>query len=165
MSLYREAGRARRNRRIAIGAGAAAIALIVLIVLLATSGGPPSHADRVKSAKSAANEALDGIEVLTVEYGQAVRGGRVAEPTEYGGAKSDVQRARPSLTRHQAHFEATDPAPHRRSLAPPHALPPARPPPRRSLAALAALAAAIAQHADIAAAVRAARTALQPFAA
>jgi hypothetical protein len=148
MSLYREAGRARRNRRIAIGAGIAAIVLIALIVVLATSGGPPSHADRVKSAKSAAGEALDGIEVLTVEYGQAVRGGRVVAPTEYGGAKGDVQRARASLTDHRADFEATDPAAY-----------------RRSLAALDALAATVARRADIAAAVRATRAALQPFTA
>jgi hypothetical protein len=148
VSLYREAGRHRRNRRIAIGAAIAAIAFVVLIVVLATSGGPPSHADRVKSAKSAASEALDGIEVLTVEYGQAVRGGRVVAPTEYAGAKADVQRARSSLTGHQADFEATDPAAY-----------------RRALAALDALAAAVARRADIAAAVRATRTALQPFAA
>lgn len=148
MSLYREAGRHRRNRRIAIGAAIAAIALIALIVVLATSGGPPSHADRVKSAKSAASEALDGIEVLTVEYGQAVRGGRVVAPTEYGGAKGDVQRARASLTDHRADFEAVNPAAY-----------------RRALTTLDALAATVAQRADIASAVRAARAALQPFAA
>jgi hypothetical protein len=148
MSLYREAGRTRRNRRIAIGAAIAVVVLAVLIVVLATSGGPPSHADRVKSAKSAAGEALDGLEVLTVEYGQAVRGGRVVAATEYGGAKADVQRARSSLTSHQADFEAANPAAY-----------------RRALAALDALAAAVAQRADITSAVRAARTALQPFAA
>jgi hypothetical protein len=148
MSLYREAGRHRRNRRIAIGAAIAAIALIVLIVVLATSGGPPSHADRVKSAKSAASEALDGIEVLTVEYGQAVRGGRVVAASEYGGAKGDVQRARASLTDHRADFEAVNPAAY-----------------RRALAALDALAVTVARRADIASAVRAARAALQPFAA
>ena len=148
MSLYREAGRARRNRRIAIGAAIGVIVLVALGVMLATSGGPPSHADRVNSARSAAGEALDGIEVLTVEYGQAVRAGRVVAPTEYAGAKADVQRARSSLTGHRADFEATDPAAY-----------------RRSLAALGALAAAVARRADIAAPVRAARTALQPFAA
>src|SRR5262245_16046265 len=116
MSLYREAGRARRNRRTAIGAAIGAVVLAVLMVVPATSGGPRSHADRVKSAKSAASEALDGIEVLTVEYGQAVRSGRVVAATEYGGAKSDVQRARTSLTDHRADFEAVDPAAYRRAL-------------------------------------------------
>lgn len=148
MSLYREAGRARRRRKIAIGAAIAAVVLVMLVVVLATSGGPPSHADRVKSAKSAASEALDGLEVLAVEYGQAVRSGRVAAPTEYAGARADVQRARSSLSGHKADFEAVDPAAY-----------------RRALATLDALAATVARRADIASAVRAARAALQPFAA
>ena len=147
MSLYREAGRARRRRRIAIGVAVAAIALVVLIVVLATSGGPPSHADRVKSAKSAASEALDGLEVLTVEYGQAVRGGRVVAATEFAAAKADVQRAQQSLADHRADFEAADPAAY-----------------GRAEQALGALAATVARRADIAAAVRTARASLQSFA-
>jgi hypothetical protein len=148
MSLYREAGRKRRNRRIAMGAAVAAAVIAVLIVVLATSGGgPPTHAQRVDSARSAANEALDGIELLTVEYGQAVRGGRVVAPTEFAAAKADVQRARQSLTGHQADFEAVDPTAY-----------------RRAEQALANLAATVARRADITQAVKAARAALQPFA-
>jgi hypothetical protein len=148
MSLYREAGRARRNRRIAIGAAVGVIVLVVAIVLLATSGGPPSHADRVKSAKSAASEALDGLEVLSVEYAQAVKGGQVAAPTEYGGAKADVQRIRQTLADHRADFEAADPAAY-----------------RRATVAVGVLATAVARRSDIAAPLRATRAALQPFAA
>src|SRR3954452_23346776 len=111
MSLYRQAGRARRNRRIAIGAGVAGVAAVVLVAVLATSGGgPPSHAERVSSARSAATEAPDGIEVLTVDYAQAVRGGRVVAPTELAGARADVQRIRQLLAGHRADFEAVDPA-------------------------------------------------------
>jgi hypothetical protein len=148
VSLYRQAGRARRNRRIAIGAGIAEIAGVVLVVALASSGGgPPSHAERVASARSAAAEALDGIELLTVEYGQAVRGGSVVAATEFGAAKADVQRARQSLSGHRADFEAVDAAAF-----------------RRASDALGALAATVARRADITAAVKAARAALQPFA-
>jgi hypothetical protein len=148
VSLYRQAGRARRNRRIAIAAAVAAVVVIVLIVVLASSGGgPPSQAERVASAKSAAAEALDGIELLTVEYGQAVRGGQVTAATEFAAAKADVQRARQSLTDHRADFEAVDAAGY-----------------RRASAALGALAATVGRRADIAQAVKAARAALQPFA-
>jgi hypothetical protein len=148
VSLYRQAGRARRNRRIAIGAGIAAIAVVVLVVVLASGGGgPPSHGERVASARSAAAEALDGIELLTVEYGQAVRGGSVVAATEFGAAKADVQRARQSLSGHRADFEAVDAAAF-----------------RRASDALGALAATVARRADITAAVNAARAALQPFA-
>jgi hypothetical protein len=147
MSLYRQAGHARRRRRIMIGAAAALVAVAVLVVVLATgSSGPPSRADRVQSARGAASQALDGLELLGIEYGQAVKGGRVAAPTEYAAAKSDVQRARKALTDHVADLDAVDPA--------------AR---RRAAAAFAALAAAVARRADIAAALRASRAALQPF--
>jgi hypothetical protein len=142
MSLYRQAGRARRRRRIAIGAGALVVAIAVLVVALASGGGPPSHAERVKAASSAASEALDGIEIVTVEYPQAVKGA----PTEFAAAKADVQRAQQSVSKHRADFEAVDAAGY-----------------RRATAALGTLATAVAQRADIAAAVRDARAALQPF--
>ena len=149
MSLYREAGRARRKRRIAVGAAIAAVLVVVLVVVLASSGGsgPPSHPQRVASARSAAAEALDGIELLTVEYGQAVRGGRVVAATEFGAAKADVLRARQSLADHRADFEAVDPAAY-----------------RRAEQALGTLAATVGRRADITQAVRTARVALQPFA-
>jgi len=143
MSLYRQAGRARRRRRIAIAAGVLGVAIVVLVIVLATSGGPPSHNDRVKAARTAATEALDGIDVLTVEYPQAVHG----SPTELVGAKGDVQRAQQSLSDHRADFEAVDAAGY-----------------RRAVAALGSLATVVAGRADITREVAAARTALQPFA-
>jgi hypothetical protein len=146
MSLYREAGRARRRRRIAIGAGVLVVVIAVIVVLLAGGGGPPSHADRVKAAQAAASEALDGVEIVTVEYPQAVRGGRVVAATEFAGAKADVQRARQQLERHRADFEAVDLAAY-----------------RRAEDALGTLAATVARRADIAKAVAAARAALAPF--
>jgi hypothetical protein len=146
MSLYREAGRARRRRRIAIGAGVLVVVIAVIVVLLAGGGGPPSHADRVKAAQAAASEALDGVEIVTVEYPQAVRGGRVVAATEFAGAKADVQRARQQLERHRADFEAVDLAAY-----------------RRAEDALGTLAATVARRADITKAVAAARAALAPF--
>jgi hypothetical protein len=142
MSLYREAGRARRNRRAAIIGAIGLVVVVVLVVVLASSGGgPPSHADRVKSARSAAAEALDGVELVTVEYPQA------KAPTEFAAAKADVQRAQQSLTGHRSDLEAVNAAAY-----------------RRATAALAALAAVIARRGDISTAVGAARTALAPFA-
>jgi hypothetical protein len=147
MSLYREAGGKRRNRRIAIGAAVAAIVVVAIVVVAASSGGgPPSRADRVASARSATAEALDGVELLTVEYGQAVRGGRVVAPTEFAAARADVQRARQSLADHRADFEAVDPAAY-----------------TRASQALGSLAATVARRADITQAVRTARAALAPF--
>jgi hypothetical protein len=148
VSLYRQAGHARRRRRITIGAAAALVAVIVLVVVLATAGSdaPPSRADRAQAARAAASQALDGLELLGIEYGQAVKGGRVVAPTEYEAAKSDVQRARKALTDHAADLDAVDPA--------------AR---RRAEVALATVAAAVGRRADIATAVQASRAALKPF--
>jgi hypothetical protein len=149
VSLYREAGHARRRRRIRLGIAAAVVAVIVLVVVLAAAGGnsgPPSHAERVQAARAAASQARDGLELLGIEYGQAVKSGRVVAPTEYTAAKADVQRAQKALADHAADLDAVDPA--------------AR---RRAEAALATLAAAVGRHGDIAAALQAARAALQPF--
>jgi hypothetical protein len=147
VSLYRQAGRARRNRRIALAAAVAVAVVAVLVIVLAgNGGGPPSHAKRIASARSAAAEALDGVELLTVEYGQAVRGGRVIAATEFAAAKADVQRARQSLASHRADFEAVDPAAY-----------------ARARNALGALAATVARRGDIATPVSEARAALTPF--
>ena len=123
------------------------IVVAVLVVVLAGSGGgPPSHAERVASARSAATEALDGIELLGIEYGQAVKGGRVVAATEFTAAKADVLRARQSLADHRADFEAVDAAGY-----------------RRATQALAALAATVSRRADITQAAGTARAALAPF--
>src|ERR687886_529053 len=58
------------------------------------AGAPPLPAprERAAAARTAAATALDGLELLQIEYGQAVRDGRVIAPTEYQAAKADVQR-------------------------------------------------------------------------
>jgi hypothetical protein len=61
--------------------------------VLRSSGGPPSQAERAGAARSAAAEALDGLELVGIEYPQAVHDGRVVAPTEYAAAKADVARA------------------------------------------------------------------------
>jgi hypothetical protein len=148
VSLYRQAGHARRRRRITMVAAAALVAVIVLVVVLATAGSnaPPTRTERAQAARAAASQALDGLELLSIEYGQAVKGGRVVAPTEYEAAKSDVQRARKALTDHVADLDAVDPA--------------AR---RRAEAALGTVAAAVGRRADIATPLQAARAALKPF--
>jgi hypothetical protein len=148
MSLYRQAGRARRRRRIGIAASAAVLAIVVLVVLLASGGsdGPPTHAERAAAASGAATEALDGLELLGIEYGQAVKGGRVVATTEYAAAKADVQRAAGALSSNAEDFRAVDPEAF-----------------RKAGAALDDVAGTVAGRGDIAAPVAAARAALQPF--
>jgi hypothetical protein len=148
MSLYRQAGRARRRRRIGAAVAAAVVVVVVLVVVLASGGsdGPPTHAERAAAASGAAAEALDGLELLGIEYGQAVKGGRVVAATEYKASRSDVERAASALSAHAADFRAVDPAAF-----------------RRAGAALDDLASTVARRADITAPAAAARAALQPF--
>ena len=141
MSLYRQAGQARRRRRLAAaGAAASLVAVAVAVVFVAGAGGPPSHAERVGAARGAATQALDGLELVQIEYGQAVRSGRVIAPTEYQAARADVDRARRALSAHAADLAAIDPS----------AL-------RDGRAVLDRVGAAVDRRADVAAAVRAAR--------
>ena len=111
MSLYREPGRARRRRRRVAGGVAVAALVVALLVALLAGGdsGPPSRAQRANAASAAAGEALDGLELLQIEYGQAVRAGRVVAPTEYDAAQADVDRARATLLAHKPDIAAVDP--------------------------------------------------------
>jgi hypothetical protein len=109
MSLYRQPGQARRRRRIAAAATSAAVLLLVALVVVVTrDSGPPTQAERASAAASAASLARNGLEVLRIEYGQAVRDGRVVAPTEYRGARADVQRVGEALTSHEADLRAVD---------------------------------------------------------
>ena len=102
MSLYREPGQVRRRRQLWIGAGLGAlVAIVVAVVLLAGGGGPPSRAERTAAAKAAADRALNGLELVEIEYAQAVKNGQVVAPTEYEAARADVQRARSALSAHE----------------------------------------------------------------
>jgi hypothetical protein len=50
--------------------------------------------DSVVELRKNSQPALNGLELLTTEYPQGVRGGRVVARTEYGAAKADLRRAR-----------------------------------------------------------------------
>jgi hypothetical protein len=110
VSLYRDAGRTRRRRRIATALAAAALlALALVVAALVRGGGPPSDAERAAAARAAAATALDGLELLTIEYGQAVRDGRVLAPTEYAAARADVRRAQDAIRIHADDLAVLDP--------------------------------------------------------
>jgi hypothetical protein len=110
MSLYREPGRRRRRRQ--IGAGVAVVAGLAIagIVVLATrDSGPPSRADHVAAVRAAASQASDGLDLVTIEYGQAVRNGKVVAPTEYQAAQADLSRAQDAITKARKDIAATAP--------------------------------------------------------
>lgn len=111
MSLYRQPGQARKRRRRIAGGVVAAALVVALVVVLVAGGGsaPPSRAERASAASTAAGQALDGLELLQIEYGQAVKDGRIVAPTEYDAARADVDRARATLLAHKPDIAAVDP--------------------------------------------------------
>jgi hypothetical protein len=119
LSLYREPGAVRRRRRlIAAGVAAAVVIVAVAVVLLAGGdSGPPTEQERAASARSAATEAADRLDVLRIEYGQAVKGGRVVAPTEYTASGEHVARLDEELHGHAADLDAVDPAARRQVAA------------------------------------------------
>jgi hypothetical protein len=93
MSLYREAG---RRRTLPLLAGAVAIAVAAgLIGFLIGDGGEedPSLADAVESVREEVQPAFSELELVTIEYTEAVRDGRVVAETEYQAALDHADRA------------------------------------------------------------------------
>jgi hypothetical protein len=99
MSLYRQPGRA-SARTIALAVG---IALLVGLlggfgIGRATGGDDePTISEAVATLRGDLRPALSGLGLVRIEYAQAVKDRRVAEPTEYAAAKADVARARAAV--------------------------------------------------------------------
>ena len=111
MSLYRVASRRRRL----VGLLVAAIALVVgrvsgLLVGRATAP-EPSLSDMLADQAAHVAEARTALDVLTIEYPQAV-----SSATEYGGAQADVRHAQEALAA-AGGLEAVDPSGYRRATA------------------------------------------------
>src|SRR4051812_13501358 len=109
MSLYRQAG-GTSGRTLAI---AAAVALVVGLAggfALGRATAPkPTLAENVSDLRARLAPAREGIELSATEYGQAVRGGRVVAPTEYGAAKADLKRGADAVSASRADLRALDP--------------------------------------------------------
>lgn len=74
-----------------------------------SSAPDPSLADNISSLRDDLNPAQQGLQLARTEYGQAVKKGRVVEPTEYQAAKSDVQRAEDAVTGARSDLRSLNP--------------------------------------------------------
>jgi hypothetical protein len=106
MSLYRQAGRA-SGRTLAVAAVVALLAGLLGGFLLGRATAPdPTLAEKVSELRSRVRPAEQGIELTATEYAQAVRGGRVVQPTEYQAAQADLRRVDDTLAGARANLRA-----------------------------------------------------------
>ena len=110
MSLYREAGRTSWRALLAVGVVTLLVGGAAGYAIGRSSAPEPSLADQVADLKGRLEPAREAIELTTTEYPQAVRDGKVVEPTEYQAAKADVARARDSIAAALADLRAVDAA-------------------------------------------------------
>lgn len=153
MSLYREVGRSRR----AIALAAAVALAIGLAAGFATGRGTapePSLAERVDELGESVQPALNALELVGIEYPQAVdaRGEVIAE-TEIAAAEAQARSAAATLESARPELETLDPAAYDRAIGTVELLErriEAREPPQRILAAADEAAAATRRAAGIA---------------
>jgi hypothetical protein len=110
MSLYRQAGG--RDPRLLVAAVAGGLLIGLLVGYLAGRGSveEPSAAEVIADARAELRPVAAGLELVPIEYEGALRGGKVAAPTEYQGAKEAVARAEADLRAAREDLRAIDPA-------------------------------------------------------
>lgn len=115
MSLYREVGAARRS----IAAGA----LVALVAGLAVGFGigrgtapEPALSEQLAEARASIRPALSGLELVSIEYPEAVRGTEIVAETEYEAARAQASTAVDLVSR-AGELEAVDPEGHAAALA------------------------------------------------
>ena len=110
MSLYRQAG-AGGLRRTAVAAALGVLVGLATGLLAARGGGdePPTVREALAALGERLSPAVSGLELVAIEYREAVRDGRVVAPTEYAAARADVRRARQAVAGSRADLEALHP--------------------------------------------------------
>jgi hypothetical protein len=111
MSLYRVASRRSRLFGLLVPAIALVVGLGIGLLIGRATAPEPSLSDVLADEASQIAEARTALDVLTIEYPQAV-----SSPTEYGGAQADVRHAQDALAA-AGDLEALDPSGYRRATA------------------------------------------------
>ena len=97
MSLYRVASRRGRLGGILLPAVVLVVGVLVGFLIGRASASEPSLGEALEAPVAHVADARNALDVLTIEYPQAVAGGEVQETTEYVAALEDVRRAQDAL--------------------------------------------------------------------
>jgi hypothetical protein len=114
MSLYRVASRRRRPLALLVPAAVLLVGLLAGFVFGRMSAPDPTVEEALSEPAARVAEARTALDVLTIEYPQAVSNGAVRAATEYEGAQTDVRRAQDAL-RAAAELQALDPEGYRQA--------------------------------------------------
>jgi hypothetical protein len=109
MSLYRQAGGT--SRRVAIAATVVAL-LIGGAAGFAIGRGSvdePSLSEQVDGVRESLQPARTALELVTIEYPEAVNGGEIVAETEYAAAQSQAQTAASTLEAAEEDLRAISP--------------------------------------------------------
>jgi len=116
MSLYRVASRRSRLLVLLVPVAALVVGLLVGVLVGRSTAPEPTLSEALAKPAANVDDARNALEVLTIEYPQAVANGEVRATTEYQGAQADVRRAQEALAAAEG-LEALDPGGYRRAVA------------------------------------------------
>jgi hypothetical protein len=114
MSLYREARRRRLWLPVAV-AGLAVLALVAGVVIGRSTAPERSLRDAVENVQENARTASDALELVTIEYREAVANGEIAAETEYEAAQDGIERAHEAFEGIRDELAVLDPGETRRA--------------------------------------------------
>ncbi|HEX8067284.1 MAG TPA: hypothetical protein VF520_12265 [Thermoleophilaceae bacterium] len=106
MSVYRQAGPSRPWLLAAVGAAALLVGGVAGFLVRGDGGGEPTLRASVADLRDRMGPAVQGLEVLPIEYGDAVGGA----PTELEGARGHLTRTRDAFAAARADLALLAPA-------------------------------------------------------
>jgi hypothetical protein len=116
MSLYRVASRRRRPLALLVPAAVLLVGLLAGFVLGRMTAPDPTVEEALSEPTAKVAEARTALDVLTIEYPQAVSNRAVRAATEYEGAQAGVRHAQDAL-KAADELRALDPEGYRRAEA------------------------------------------------